>query len=432
MTDSRGSARRTSARRAITVLLGAVLLALGAITACGQPLTGASVATPSCAWNVELSTRTLNDVNVAAPDTAGAYWTLRYAVQPGLRLTVKGHFPDARYFSFNTYDSRFRSFTTNGVTSAIADYQLEPDAGSVNPWRQPSSDSGSYTLGIRADVKAGDVNALPLAPADATDGETGYLILRTYLPAGGAGGVELPTVTFATAAGSRTIAPCTAHNAGELPKAVTDRLPRPGTPLPNQQPSTGFHRINATRMSMFPNVDAAYLVYVLAPLPADNVLVVHGKAPSHPGDDHPAPWPRPGVNVRFLSLCSYPSVFPAPVAHNQMPDGSYDDGCRDDSQTRLDDQGFYTYVVGNESQRARIEAMPSMTFVPISSAHAQQPHFLLFRNLLADSDFKQAVQNVPPGASPDQAAAVMGDHYPRASLCALSVLAVQGISACAS
>ena len=62
---------------------------------------------PPCAWNVELSARTLNDINVAAPDTAAAYWTLRYTVQPGLTLTVKGNFPDARYLSFNTYDSRY-------------------------------------------------------------------------------------------------------------------------------------------------------------------------------------------------------------------------------------------------------------------------------------------------------------------------------------
>ena len=43
---------------------------------------------------------------------------------------------------------------------------------------------------------------------------------------------------------------------------------------------------------MFPYVDAAYLVYILAPLTADQVLVV--------------------------------------------PNGSYDDACRDDAQTHLE------------------------------------------------------------------------------------------------
>jgi hypothetical protein len=429
MTDNHGRAGQALVRRVAT-LLSAMMLIVNALAGCAGQFAGATIVTPPCAWNLELSTRTLNDVNVAAPDTAGAYWTLRYTVQRGLTLSVKGHFPDVRYLSFNTYDSRFRSFTTNGVASAIADYQIQPDPGGVNPWQQPSRGSGSYAVNVRSDVKTGDVNALPLAPSDAEDGATGYLILRAYLPVGGPAGIELPTVAFTTATTSRTVAPCTAHNVGQLPKAATNLAPQPGTPLPNQQPSSGFHRVNATRMSMFPNVDAAYLVYILAPLTADQVLVVHGKAPSHPVDDHPAPWPRAGLDVRFLSLCSYPSIFPAPVVHNRMPNGSYDDGCRDDAQTHVDAQGFYTYVVGAESQRAQIESMPSVTFVPVSSAHAQDTHFLLFRNLLANADFKQAVQDVPTGASPDETASVMGDYYPRASLCALSTLAVQGISGC--
>ena len=406
-------------------LLSATVFGVGTLLGCGRQSANA----PPCAWNVELSTRTLNDVNVAAPDTAAAYWTLRYTVQPGLTLTVKGRFPDARYLSFNTYDARFRGFTTNGVASAIADYKIEPDPGDVNPWRQPSAKGGSYTVSIRSTVNTGEVNALPLAPSDTPDGATGYLILRTYLPAGGPAAVQLPTVTFATATSSRTVAPCTAHNVGELPRAVTDRRPRPGTPLPNQQPSSGFHRVNASGISAFPNVDAAYLVYVLVPPAADQVLVVRGKAPSHPVGDHSAPWPRSGLDVRYVSLCSYPSIFPAPVTHNQLPNGSYDNGCRDDSQTQVDPRGFYTYVVGTESQRAQIETIPSV-FVPISSAHAQEKHFLLLRNLLANNDFGHAVQNVPPDASPDQAAAVMGDYYPRATLCGLSSLAAHGISAC--
>ena len=91
----------------------------------------------------------------------------------------------------DTYDSRFRSFTTNGVASAIADYRIVPDPGGVNPWRQPSGEFGSYTVSVRADINSPDVNALPLAPSDTPDGATGYLILRTYLPAGGPAAVEL-------------------------------------------------------------------------------------------------------------------------------------------------------------------------------------------------------------------------------------------------
>ena len=52
-----------------------------------------------------------------------------------------------------------------------------------------------------------------------------------------------------------------------------------------------------------------------------------------------------------------------------MPNGSTDDGCRDDEQTKLDDQGFYTYVVGTEAQRGQAETIPEVTFVPLSAEH---------------------------------------------------------------
>lgn len=128
--------------------------------------------------------------------------------------------------------------------------------------------------------------------------------------------------------------------------------------------------------------------------------------------------------------CTEHNVGELPHTHNQLPNGSYDDGCRDDSQTAVDAQGFYTYVVGSESQRAQIESMPSVTFVPISSEHVQGNHRLVLRNLLSNNDFSQAVQNVPSDAESDQAAAVTGDYYPRTTLCALSALVTQGVSAC--
>jgi hypothetical protein len=388
------------------------------VAACARQTEVPINAVPACAWNVEQSSRTLGEVNFAAPDTAAAYWGLRYVVQPGLTLTVRGQFPNARYMSFSTYDSRFRSFTVNGVDSGIADYRIEPDHGGANPSPQPSAPGATYTVTVRSDVKAGHANTLPLAPAGTDNGTSGYLILRTYLPANGPSAVKLPTVTFsASSSAARTISPCISHNT-ELPVKVTRQGVRSGQPLPNQQPSTDFARFQASTASAFPNVDNAYLRYTLTPPPADQVLVVQGKAPAHPGD------------VRYFSLCSYPAIFPAPVTRNQMPDGSDDDGCRDDDETKLDVKGFYTYVVGTEAQRAQIESVSGLTFVPLSAAHPQQNHLLLLRNLLPNNNFNQAIQNVPPGSTPDQAAATMGEYYPRTRLCPLSALAADGLSAC--
>jgi hypothetical protein len=53
---------------------------------------------------------------------------------------------------------------------------------------------------------------------------------------------------------------------------------------------------------------------------------------------------------------------------NPLPDGTTDIGCRYDEQTKLSAAGEYTFVIGTESQRAAIEQMPDVTFLPFSSA----------------------------------------------------------------
>ncbi|MBF6336605.1 hypothetical protein IU450_11995 [Nocardia abscessus] len=79
-----------------------------------------------------------------------------------------------------------------------------------------------------------------------------------------------------------------------------------------------------------------------------------------------------------------------------------------------------TYVVGTERQRERIERIPGATFVPFDAAHADRQQLLVLRNMLPDSDFPHAVQNVPGGTPPEHAAEIMGPYYPRTALCELS------------
>ncbi len=119
------SARREKVRPSgPTALLSALFCAVGA-TACAPQVADQS-SVPDCAWNGEQSAATLDDVNFAAPDTATAYWLLRYPVQTGLTLTVR-RFVDARDMSFSVYDSWWHSYSTDGVASGLADYQLQPD-----------------------------------------------------------------------------------------------------------------------------------------------------------------------------------------------------------------------------------------------------------------------------------------------------------------
>jgi hypothetical protein len=119
-----------------------------------------------------------------------------------------------------------------------------------------------------------------------------------------------------------------------------------------------------------------------------------------------------------------------PLVANEQPDGKIDYGCRHDSQVRLDWRRDYTFVVGTESQRIAIDRIPGVTFLPFSSAQPTTPHVLLLRDMLANPDFAQAVQNVPANGNPASAAQVMGAYYPRTAVCALTTLTRYGPGAC--
>jgi hypothetical protein len=103
---------------------------------------------------------------------------------------------------------------------------------------------------------------------------------------------------------------------------------------------------------------------------------------------------------------------------------------RNDEQTVLDRDGHYTYVVGTEAQRAAIERIPGVTFLPFSADQPTTQHLILLRNMVVDPDFAEAIQNVPAGQDPAVAAGVMGPYYPRAATCPLATAAAAGPAAC--
>ncbi len=251
--------------RAVPLLLRAlavssVLLALASPFAASSVVAAQRVASPrsalpNCAWPVAESITT---ANVLAPDSNAAYWLAAFVVQSNLRIVVSGRFPDARYASFTVYDSATHAFTRNDVGSALADYQIAPDPGSVNPWQKQETPGGHFTVTLRPDAAPHQANTLPLAPVGTANGSIGYLIYRIYLPAGGnVAAVPLPTLTFQQGSTSRTLQVC-AHpsmlGAGATPTAT----PRPtGHAAPTPSPTPG--RAAAPKQLQFyrPNPQAA-------------------------------------------------------------------------------------------------------------------------------------------------------------------------------
>lgn len=413
-------------------LMAAAAVGVTVLASCGASASPPRAAQSSrsqasaCAWPVEDSYLTANS---GLPDTAAWYWGQSFTIHQGTQVVVSGVYPDARYASFTVYSSSELPFTSNGVVSSLADFQIAPDAGSANPWRRVAAPGGHFTLKLRMQVSPGQVNVLPLAPAGVTSG-VGYLEYRVYLPASGDGShIALPHITIENRGSTQQLRACTSHTTAIPPPVrptITTQAPTPSSsrPAPLQ-----FFR--AAFQTYFPNPQTAYLLAYTTPPAASQVVVVTGKAPTSPPGAHPSIWPGASEQVRYWSMCVSIGEGTDPVVVNHLPGGHTDLGCRADDATKLSAGGTYTYVIGTEAQRAAIERVPGVTFLPLSLAQPAAPLYLLaMRYTLANPSFDSAPQNIVQTESAPAAAQTMGAYYPRAQVCSLSALSAEGPSAC--
>ena len=380
----------------------------------------------ACAWPVEDSYLTANS---GLPDTAAWYWGQSFTIHQGTQVVVSGVYPDARYASFTVYSSSELPFTSNGVVSSLADFQIAPDAGSANPWRRVAAPGGHFTLRLRMQVSPGQVNVLPLAPAGVTSG-VGYLEYRVYLPASGDGShIALPRITVENRGSTQQLRACTSHTTAIPPPVRQTTTTQAPTPSSSRPAPLQFFR--AAFQTYFPNPQTAYLLAYTTPPAASQVVVVTGKAPTSPPGAHPSIWPGASEQVRYWSMCVSIGEGTDPVVVNHLPGGHTDLGCRADDATKLGAGGTYTYVIGTEAQRAAIERVPGVTFLPLSLAQPAAPLYLLaMRYTLASPSFGSAPQNIVQTESAPAAAQTMGAYYPHARVCSLSALNAEGPSAC--
>ena len=411
-----------SRRHGHALLLALLTLAIGLIASSSPAAATASAPAasqfPYCSWWL---TTTPETANVAFPDAAATYWTTPFLASDGLSIVVDGTYPDARYMSFNVYDDSFGSFTTNGVSSGMADYLIAPSSGSINPFQVSGSSGGAFWLTLSGEPQPGQPNTLPLAPSGEAAGKLGapigYLVYRTYLPTGGNSTVQLPLLTLVDGGNRVTLPHCppatgrlAAHAKGAKSvrqaaralaklldvtpaaaaraalKAIGHRLqggssstaPCRGSACP--PPLQFFRATAATTDAFFPNVDNAYVSALFRPR-AGEVIVVRGKGTTVPLGTIPVPWPQPSLQLRYWSLCNNIYRKPWPVVADPQPGGGVDYGCAADDATTRDANGDYAFVVAPERQRAAVEAAGG-TFVPLSATQPRARQLLILRNML--------------------------------------------------
>ena len=400
-------------RRALVIAIAALALSPGAASAQGADLT--------CQFALTRLDHTTT--NVLALDTNAVYWASPYVAAPGSRIRIEGHYPYARYISWNVYDAAGRPI------DALSDVQLDPDPGSSNPFL-PGADRFTLPRTYTAWIEFGP---RPPNPAPNTlyagDSSTGQFWYRVYVPDAGRdakGGVPLPKVTLnGPAAGTDACRETQAPYATPVHEAIAGAPAAPdptadGNGYPGRNPpewrlfenlcgsavdilldnedGEAFHAQARGRCGdgpgFFSNRDIAY-VFTGTSRGFGELLVLRGRAPTF-ADTRPGPATMPaGTQLRYFSLCQY-----EPATQRVID-------CAADDRVPVRPDGTYEVVVSTAEQRPS-NARPECGVGWI--AWGPQPQgLLIYRHMLADPAFAEAIQNVPaPGAE----RAVMGDYYP--------------------
>ena len=367
--------------------------------------------------------------NVLAVDTNAVYWGGTYAALPGTRIRIEGQYPHSRYISWNVYDAAARPI------DALSDVQLAPDPGSTNPFVPGASrtaEQRDYTAFI-------EVGPRPAQPAPNTlytgDSRGGTFLYRVYVPDRGRdakGGVPLPKVTLEPAGGAGGAPGVDACRELQAPYAepLNDLITgAPGAPDPTDD-GNGYPGRNPPRWRLFENLcgsavdilldnedgedfhpdargrcgdgpgflsnrDIAY-VFTGTSRGFGELLVLRGRAPTF-ADTRPGPATMPsGEQLRYWSFCQY-----EPASQRVI-------SCRSDDHVAVGPRGFYKIVVSTAEQRPRnARRRCGVTWLPWGP---QTQGLLIYRHMLPDPSFSQAIQNV---GKPGEEREVMGGYYPR-------------------
>lgn len=401
-----------------------------------------------CGW---LAASDPDKANIAFPDSEAKYWVAAAPVSPQTRLRIDGRYPDARYFSYNAYDVALRP------TDAVADFELMPvgNGPDGNPFaRKGAKPGGQYTAYLEygpspaqnPDVVrnantfyTGEIGLGPLNVPNAL----AVFMYRVYVSNAGEffdGGVGLPTLTLETADGSREL--------GTLPNCAEPLLPNAGGALPplglnelllgldypnqlalpfptatqppssvkffslgdtvfrilgnvtGQDTSMAGSRVDSGSGGFLSNIHNAYTTTAFD-RSGGSIALVRGKAPTYRGQD--------GVEfgeeqLRYWSLCA-----------NEFITQRFTD-CAADFQVPLDDQGYFTVVISDPADRpANATAENGFLWLPWGPYPDQ---LLLYRHMLHNPDFNEAIQNVEKG---DELGQTMKDFAPVGIYCEPSV-----------
>lgn len=334
-----------------------------------------------CDWLVGNDAETNNTGYL---DTQATYRTANIPVTPpaGAYIRVKGKYPKARYFGFQTYDG----FRPGNIIDRLPDAWIQPDSGAAtdpNPAVLP--DSNGYTDSFTLKIVYANVPTPPAVRAPNTiyagigsrngaiSKQFGFRLYFPNTPGDKLGGVELARLTYVGQDGSEIDLnngspdqrSCNLAQAVERFNVIFPTV----TTAKNQQ-RIAFKIIdNANTQQFYPNPDSNYLQAEPGSQFGDLVVVrqrnqVTPLLPPLVGD---AP------ETRYWSLCAY-SVLTSSIT-----------GCIADTQMKIQNDGYYVTVISTAAKRPPL-ARPEngYNWLPYG---AQPNGLILLRQILASPTF---------------------------------------------
>lgn len=431
----------------------------------------------TCFWGVPSSNvGPINELNypvagqnVLAVDTDVVYYYTRFQLPAGATVTLHGQFPHSRFFSLTSYVSK--GAESGLPATSLYDSQINPDAGSVNPYRAGEDRRAkhrSFTITVSGQTT-------PAEPAPNTlyvgqEGKTSEtqqveLIERIYRPDKNLeanAGVPLPSPTVNLENGepiTEEAAACAAvsdlSGISNLPiekiQAPTpaayvhlrDLAPAPH-PAVNPVDWERFRNLSYLEKPFFAGAGEPY-EHLITTLPttitsglyatpanayliayADrtigpnteghNILVIHAKMPTHPEtyDNNKINDQTAETQVRYWSICTAGGLEkPAVLLTNSA--------CVFDQEVPTNTNGEYTVVVSLPGDRPKnAKTGCGVAWLNWGSggddlegeyAADNRPSLdtLIMRNQLSNPTFEHSIEKViAPGSEKE----VMGAYYP--------------------
>ena len=370
---------------------------------------GAAAASPgasTCGWPVKADP---DLVNVAWPDQSAEYWAAPFYATPGSTMTIRGDFPLARYMSFHLYEASM-------AVDAVTDYQIKPSTG-TNPYVPGAQRrrGGTYVLHVVYGQRPAHPapNTLYAASLNGEPNVAGLSLYRLYLPQGDTtGSVPLPTVQYTTATGDSAL-PC--PDTSSVDNGTLNQIIQ-GASFPVQWPSqvpptstaptwgishSGASATSAGPVSVntgnpfFANFDNVYLS-LDAYRDRGDLVAFRAKAPTFA--DTARAKVMPTAQLRYWSICS-----------NDFPTTRYV-ACTPDQSMHLDSEGYFTVVISDPADKPS-NLLPTDNWLP---AGPYPDIFVLYRQMLPESSFSQAIAAAPSAAAAPQ---TMGAYYPDTAIC---------------